>query len=139
MNFDDWCKVCEQANEHKIGAPEAAYAEMLPLIEDFTKEYFIVMSLNTKNQIIAKQIISIGSLNANIVHPREVFKFAITNSAANILVGHNHPSGDPVPSKEDIAITKKLCEGGAMLGIPVLDHVIVGDNRHFSMKEAGYL
>ncbi len=138
MNFDDWIKVCESAGE-KIDAPETAYAEMLPLIEDFTKEYFIVLSLNSKNKIIAKQVISIGCLNSNVVHPREVFKFAIMNSACNIIIGHNHPSGDPTPSREDIDITTHIRDGGKILGIPLLDHIVIGDNRHFSMKEAGHI
>jgi DNA repair protein RadC len=76
---------------------------------------------------------------ANIVHPREVFKLALAESAAHIIVVHNHPSGDPTPSREDIEITKKLAETGNIMGITVLDHVIIGDGRHFSMKEAGHI
>ena len=78
-------------------------------------------------------------LNANIVHPREVFKLALAESAAHIIVVHNHPSGDPTPSREDIEITKKLVETGNIMGITLLDHVIIGDGRHFSMKEAGHI
>lgn len=78
-------------------------------------------------------------LNANIVHPREVFRFALIESANHIIVAHNHPSGDPTPSREDIEITKKLVETGRIMGITLLDHVIIGDCRHFSMKEAGYI
>ena len=78
-------------------------------------------------------------LNANVVHPREVFKLALTESAAHIIVAHNHPSGDPTPSWEDIEITKKLVETGNIMGITVLDHVIIGDGRHFSMKESGHI
>ena len=77
--------------------------------------------------------------NANVVHPREVFKLALTESAAHIIVEHNHPSGDPTPSREDIEITKKLVETGNIMGITVLDHVIIGDGRHFSLKEAGHI
>ncbi len=138
MNFDDWIKVCESAG-HEINEPETAYAEMLPLIEDFTKEYFIVLSLNSKNKIIARQVISIGSLNQTIVHPREVFKFAIMNSACSIVVGHNHPSGDPVPGPEDIKLTNRLKDVGKMLDIPLLDHIIIGNNQHCSMKEARHI
>lgn len=100
---------------------------------------FIELCLDTKNQIIREDIISVGSLNANIVHPREVFKLALAESAAHIIVAHNHPSGDPTPSREDIEITKKLAETGNIMGITVLDHVIIGDGRHFSMKEAGHI
>ena len=78
-------------------------------------------------------------LNANVVHPREVFKLALAESAAHIIVAHNHPSGDPTPSREDIEITKKLAETGNIMGITLLDHVIIGDGRHFSLKEAGHI
>jgi DNA repair protein RadC len=100
---------------------------------------FIELCLDTKNQIIKEDIISVGSLNANVVHPREVFRTALAESAAHIIVAHNHPSGDPTPSKEDVEITKKLVETGRIMGIDVLDHVIIGDGRHFSMKEAGHI
>jgi DNA repair protein RadC len=103
------------------------------------KENFIELCLDTKNQIIREEIISIGSLNANVVHPREVFKTALAVSAAHIIVAHNHPSGDPTPSREDIEVTKKLIEAGKIIGVDVLDHVIIGDGRHFSMKEAGHI
>jgi DNA repair protein RadC len=103
------------------------------------KEMFIVICLDTKNQVISKEITSIGTLNANIVHPREVFKAALLASAAHIIVAHNHPSGDPTPSREDIDITKMLVETGKIMGIDLLDHVIIGDGRHFAMKEAGYI
>jgi DNA repair protein RadC len=103
------------------------------------KETFVELCLDTKNQVIRESTVSIGSLNANIVHPREVFRFALIESAAHIIVAHNHPSGDPTPSREDIEITKKLTETGKIMGIDVLDHVIIGDGRHFSMKEAGHI
>jgi len=103
------------------------------------KEHFVELCLDTKNQIIREDTISIGSLNANVVHPIEVFRTALIESAAHIIVAHNHPSGDPTPSREDIDITKKLVETGKIMGIEVLDHVIIGDCRHFSMKEAGHI
>lgn len=99
------------------------------------KEYFKVMFLNTKNEIISYETISIGSLNASIVHPREVFNRAIRKSSASIILIHNHPSGNPTPSKEDINITKRLIESGEILGIEVLDHVIIGDGNYYSLKE----
>jgi len=98
---------------------------------------FILLCLDTKNQVIRQETISIGSLNSNVVHPREVFKTAVLNSAAHVIISHNHPSGDPIPSREDIDLTKKLVESGNIMGITLLDHVIIGDFRHFSLKEAG--
>lgn len=99
------------------------------------KEHFKVIFLNTKNEIIAYETISIGSLNASIVHPREVFNRAIKKSSASIILLHNHPSGNPEPSKEDINITKRLIKAGEIIGIEVLDHIIIGDGNYFSLKE----
>ncbi len=123
----------------KINAPEDVYRRLCPIMRESKKECFIELCLDTKNQVIRQDTISIGSLNANIVHPREVFRTALIQSAAHIIVAHNHPSGDPTPSREDIDITKKLVETGKIMGIDVLDHVIIGDGRHFSMKEAGHI
>jgi DNA repair protein RadC len=123
----------------KISSPEDVYRRLFPRMREQKKEMFIELCLDTKNQILKEEIISVGSLNANVVHPREVFKLALTESAAHIIVAHNHPSGDPTPSREDIEITKKLVETGTIMGITVLDHVIIGDGRHFSMKEAGHI
>jgi DNA repair protein RadC len=123
----------------KISSPEDVYRRLFPRMREQKKEMFIELCLDTKNQILKEEVISVGSLNANVVHPREVFKLALTESAAHIIVAHNHPSGDPAPSREDIEITKKLVETGNIMGITVLDHVIIGDGRHFSMKEAGHI
>ena len=123
----------------KINSPEDVYRQIYPKLRELKKELFIELCLDTKNQIIKQETISIGSLNANVVHPREVFKIALAESAAHIILVHNHPSGDPTPSREDIDITKKLVETGNVMGITVLDHVIIGDGRHFSMKEAGHI
>jgi DNA repair protein RadC len=123
----------------KISSPEDVYRLLYPGIREMKREMFIELCLDTKNHILKQETISIGSLNANIVHPREVFKTAIRESAAHIIVVHNHPSGDHTPSREDIEITKKLVETGNIMGITVLDHVIIGDGRHFSMKEAGHI
>jgi DNA repair protein RadC len=86
-----------------------------------------------------KQTVFIGSLNASIVHPREVFKEALRRSAASLICVHNHPSGDPTPSREDIEVTRRLVECGQMLGIEVLDHLIIGEKKYVSLKEKGYL
>ena len=101
------------------------------------KEHFIAVLLNTRNQCIDIKEISIGSLNANIVHPREVFKGAISASAASCILVHNHPSGDPNPSEDDIVLTKRLVKTGEILGIDVLDHIIVTDNDYLSLKGMG--
>ncbi|TYP57617.1 RadC family protein [Thermosediminibacter litoriperuensis] len=103
------------------------------------KEHFKVILLNVKNRVISIEEISIGSLNSSIVHPREVFKPAIKRSSAAIILVHNHPSGDPTPSREDIEITRRLVEAGRILGIDVLDHVIIGNPSYVSFKEKGLL
>ncbi len=123
----------------KINSPEDVYRRLYPGMRESKKETFVELCLDTKNQIIRESTVSIGSLNANIVHPREVFRFALIESAAHIIVAHNHPSGDPTPSREDVDITKKLVETGKIMGIDLLDHVIIGDGRHFNMKEAGHI
>jgi DNA repair protein RadC len=99
------------------------------------KEYFKAILLNVKNHVISIEDVSIGSLNSSIVHPREVFKAAVKRSSASIILAHNHPSGDPIPSKEDIDVTKRLVEAGKILGIEVLDHIIIGDGCFISFKE----
>lgn len=109
-------------------------------LEDADREQVIVCCLNTKNQPISMNVVSMGTLNSSLVHPREVFKTAILSNAASIILFHNHPSGDPEPSKEDITISKHIQEAGALMGIELLDHVIIGDaNRYFSIKENGLL
>ena len=99
------------------------------------QEHFYTVLLNTKNKIISIQKISTGILDASIIHPREIFKSAIRNSASRIVLVHNHPSGDPEPSEEDIDITKKLIESGELIGIEILDHVIIGDGTYWSWLE----
>ena len=104
-------------------------------IRDNKKEHFVIFFLDTRNQEIKREIISIGSLNANLVHPREVFEPAVRYSAAQIIVAHNHPSGNTEPSQEDLVITKRLVEAGKILGIEVVDHIIVAKDRLLSFKE----
>ncbi|PYI52247.1 RadC family protein [Paenibacillus flagellatus] len=103
------------------------------------KEHFVCLFLNTKNHVIGQETLSIGSLNASIVHPREVFLAAIKRSSASIICAHNHPSGDPTPSPEDIDITRRLVEAGSVIGIDVLDHIIIGDRTNVSLKELGLM
>jgi DNA repair protein RadC len=106
---------------------------------DSRKEYFLVLLLDGKNRIIRRVQISEGSLNQSIVHPREVFSPAVKESAAAVILVHNHPTGDPAPSTEDIAITRRLREAGDIMGIKVLDHIIVGDGEFLSFVERGLL
>jgi DNA repair protein RadC len=103
------------------------------------REQFRALLLNTKHQLIGREVISIGTLNSSMVHPRELFKNAIKRSAAAMILVHNHPSGDPAPSQEDIGITKRLLEAGGIIGIEILDHLIVGDNRFVSLKAKGLM
>lgn len=123
-----------------IHGPEDVYDYASPRYRMENKEHFAVMSLNAKNHILALNDISIGSLNASIVHPREVFEEAILHHAAAIILIHNHPSGDPSPSREDINVTQRLVKAGKVMDIPVLDHVILGScGNYVSMKEKGLL
>lgn len=103
------------------------------------REQFRAALLDIKHRLIALVLISVGHLNGSLVHPRELFKEAIRRSSAAMILAHNHPSGDPTPSSEDRALTRRLIEAGQILGIDVLDHVIIGDNTYVSMKEAGAL
>jgi len=125
--------------KRKICSPKDVYACMFPKYREQKKEKFIALYLDTKNQVLKEETVSLGSLNASIVHPREVFKSALELSSASLIVRHNHPSGDPSPSREDIAVTEKLVDGGKLLGIDVLDHIIIGDGRYVSLKDEGFI
>jgi len=111
--------------------------EMFKHLKCETKEYFIVLHLDAKNKLLCKDEVSVGSLTASIVSPREVMKSALLSSAASIILIHNHPSGDPTPSREDREITQRLVDGAKLLGIRVLDHVIIGDDTHYSFADRG--
>lgn len=106
---------------------------------DREKEHFYTICLDAKNKIKLVDLVSVGSLSASIVHPRETFRRAIIEGAASIILGHNHPSGDPTPSKEDIALTQRLQQAGEILAVKVLDHIIIGGDNHVSLAEMGYL
>ena len=106
-------------------------------LKDEEQEHFIVLCLNTKNEIIARKTISIGTLDQAIVHPRDVFRFAIKNNAARIIAVHNHPSGNPEPSENDKTVTKRLIRSGDILGVEILDHIIVGNDSYVSLRERG--
>lgn len=101
------------------------------------REHFMAVLVDTKNQVLSSELVSVGSLDASLVHPREIFKAAVRHSAASVILLHNHPSGDPTPSEADLACTRRLVEAGRVLGIAILDHVIIGDGRHVSCRERG--
>ncbi|WP_240376104.1 JAB domain-containing protein [Bacillus piscicola] len=122
-----------------IRSPEDGHSLLQEYLGEVDREHFVVIALDTKNQPTSINTCHIGSLNASIVHPREVMKPAILSNAASVILGHNHPSGHPEPSQEDIQVTNRITEAGRILGIDVLDHIIIGDNRFVSLKEKGYL
>jgi len=119
----------------KITSPQDVAEIFIPILRDENKEKFIVVCLNSANKIIKHETISIGNLNSSVVHPREVFKVAIDNSSASIILIHNHPSGNPEPSNEDIRITKKIVETGKIMEIPVFDHLIIAGETYTSFVE----
>ena len=122
-----------------VNSPQDAAQLVLRELSFADKEHFMIIMLNTKHRVIAKKVISIGHLQASLVHPREMFKEAIRRSSAAVILVHNHPSGDLTPSRDDIATTERLRDVGDMLGIDVLDHIIIGDNRYLSFREQGLL
>ncbi|WP_257346639.1 RadC family protein [Pseudalkalibacillus decolorationis] len=122
-----------------IRSPEDGAKYVMDEMRFLSQEHFVCIYLNTKNQVLHKKTVFIGSLNASIVHPREVFKEAMRRSAASIICFHNHPSGDPNPSREDIDVTQRLTECGKIIGIDLLDHIIIGDQKFVSLKEKGYV
>lgn len=122
-------------SDRKITSPEDVAGIFIPLFRDEVKERFVVVSLNSANKIIGYDTISIGNLNSSVVHAREIFKSALEKNAASIILMHNHPSGNPDPSKEDIAITKKLVESGKIMDIPVFDHIIIAGDTYTSFVE----
>ena len=124
----------------RIESPEDAADLMKDFLEDLDKEQVMLLCLNTKGEPTHISTVSIGSLTSSIVHPREVFKIAIIANAKSIMLFHNHPSGDPTPSNEDLAITKRLKEAGELMGIELLDHIIIGEQGRFkSLRRLNYL
>ena len=131
--------VASEMQKFKISSPQDIGNVYMEELRYKKKEIFRVVLLNTKNVIIGSKDISEGSINASIVHPREVFLEAIKKSANKMILMHNHPSGDPTPSSEDINITKRLISAGQIVGIEILDHVIIGDGSFYSFKENGQI
>ncbi|MER2175307.1 MAG: DNA repair protein RadC [Carnobacterium sp.] len=129
-----------QASQIKIGqiTSSTKAGEMLLLeMRGLQQEHLVVLYLNTKNEIIKKETIFIGGLNSSIAHPREIFRGAVRYSAARMIVGHNHPSGNPEPSEADIQFTRRMSECGELMGIDLLDHIIIGEKEFISLKEIG--
>jgi DNA repair protein RadC len=124
---------------HTISTPGAVWRLLLPDMMGLDREKFISLTLNNKNRLIKKTLVSLGTVSEALVHPREVFREAIKEGGSSLIVAHNHPSGVLTPSAEDISTTARLAESGKLLGIPLLDHVIMAGSGYLSMKEEGYL
>lgn len=120
-----------------VGNPQDAYELAKEMLEDEDREKLLACFLDTKNQPVALHVVSIGSLNSSIIHPREIFKAAVLSNAASIILYHNHPSGNPTPSLEDYSATERLQECGKLIGIDLLDHIIIGNEVYYSMREKG--
>lgn len=127
------------AERPRIQGPADVYELCAPGLRDLLQEEFRILLLNTQHAVIREMLITRGTLDASVVHPREVFRAAISESAAAVILVHNHPSGDPAPSREDRDVTDQLAAAGRLVGIPVLDHVVVGDGRYVSFVEMGLL
>jgi DNA repair protein RadC len=122
-----------------IKNPEAVCKLISSTIKEKAKEHFKLILLNSRNKKIGISTISVGTLTTSLVHPREVFKEDLAHSAASVILAHNHPSGDPEPSEDDLKITRKLVESGKILGVEVIDHIIVGKNSFYSFREKGLI
>lgn len=120
-----------------ISSPEEAAQLIRAYLGEADREHFVVLMLSTKHRVNAIHTVSVGSINATIVHPREVLKAAILSNAAAIVVAHNHPSGDPTPSEDDLSVTKRLLQACRIVGIDLLDHVVVCEDRYVSFRERG--
>jgi DNA repair protein RadC len=128
----------EGRNKTQAVADPADIAGLVrPLVRDWKKEHFFVASFDNRNRVLGVDLIGIGTLNANLVHPRETFGTAIGHSASHIAIAHNHPSGDPTPSEADVTVTKRLKEAGELMGIHLLDHVVISKSVYFSFRENG--
>ncbi|MDX1624680.1 MAG: DNA repair protein RadC [Gemmatimonadota bacterium] len=126
-----------KARRPVLSSPRAVWRHLALELRDRERERFLALCLNTRNELVREYVVSVGSLNASIVHPREVYKPALACSAAAIVIAHNHPSGDPSPSREDREVTRTLHEAGRILDVPLHDHVIVGADSFFSFRDAG--
>jgi DNA repair protein RadC len=126
-------------NRKTLNTPRQLAEFLTKLLARECVEVFLIVCLSTKHRVICVHEVSRGSLDATVVHPREVFKAAALASAASIVLAHNHPSGDPAPSTDDIVLTTRMVNAGDIMGIPVLDHIVVGESSYYSFVEAGRL
>jgi len=122
-----------------LDGPAAVARQLQPLFDGLDREHFVVLALDARNRPIGCNTVSVGSLSASIVHPREIFKFAILANAAAVILAHNHPSEDVTPSKDDVELTRRLVQAGEVMGIEVLDHLVVGGTEFLSLKEKGLM
>lgn len=122
-----------------MNTPRESASALMSVLQDQPGEVFAILCLSTKHRVIAYHEVSRGTLDATLVHPREVFKAALLANAAAVILFHNHPSGDPAPSADDVQLTRRLVDAGTLLGVDVLDHIIVGDGRYYSFKEGARL
>ena len=127
----------QDSGKRPISCSADVRALVWPKLHDKKEEHFLIVLLDAKNRPLKTKTVTIGILDSSIIHPREVFKNAIRASAAHVILVHNHPSGDPAPSRDDVETTRRLCEAGKVVGIEVLDHVIVGEKGHYSFKDEG--
>jgi DNA repair protein RadC len=141
---EGWMEIKVKQSLQKLTKPDSVSELFSTLLArehevDQGKEHFWVAGLTTKNDVAYVELVSLGILNASLVHPRETFRFAIMKGVSSLILCHNHPSGEETPSDDDIALTRRLADAGRILGIEVLDHVIVTKRSHFSFKEQGFL
>lgn len=122
-----------------IRSPQDAVDILMPYLRDEPQENFVAIFVNTKNEVLRTKSITTGTLDSSLITPRELFREAISMNSASVIIAHNHPSGDPTPSREDIATTKRICQTGEVIGIEVLDHLIIGDGRWLSLKTQGLM
>ena len=132
-------ELTSDVEDFTITSPQSVVKAVRARIKDKAKEHFMLIILNTRNKVTSINNVSVGTLNASLVHPREVFRDAIRQSASSVVLAHNHPSGNETPSEEDLKITKRLVEAGKIIGIEVLDHIIIGKDGFCSFKEKGLL
>jgi len=132
-----WIVSRSEKSVKNVRSPEDVASLMIPEMKGLDREYFKAILLNTKNGVLRIVTVAVGSLNAALVHPREIFKAAVAASAAGIIIVHNHPTGNPEPSREDTDLTKRFARCGELIGIDLVDHIIVGDDSFVSMRERG--
>ena len=123
----------------QVSTPADSAAVFMTMLQDEATEVFAILCLSTKHRVLAYHEVSRGCLDSTLVHPREVFKAAILANAASVVLAHNHPSGDPTPSPDDMTLTRRLVDAGRLIGVDVLDHIVIGDGRYVSFRERGWL